>query len=395
MTCRRLLAGWIDGSVSLARLQALLGRGAALGFAMEKWQRAGLWILTRSDADYPDRLNRRLRADAPAVLFGCGNKSLLDRGGIAVVGSREASEDDLGFTAKFGKDAAGQGYSIVSGGARGVDQSAMLGALDSEGTAVGVLSDSLLRSATSAGYRKHIMAGDLVLTSPFSPEAGFNVGNAMARNRYIYCLADAAVVVNSTLEKGGTWNGALENLKAAWVPLWVKRNGSARSGNPELARRGAQWLPEGPGSLTALVDGAPAGAARESHPDLPLVMPGATAPLAFESEPGIPEGRASESAIVVNEPVPEPIAEPADGVEPRRADMDPYSLFMVRLHEITTGAPMTSSDIARRLELKKTETNAWLNRGVKEGKIRKTSKPVRYQSTPGGRRQGSLFGDDG
>jgi hypothetical protein len=92
----------------------------------------------------------------------------------------------------------------VSGEARGIDETAMLSALEHQGTAIGVLADRLLRAATSAKYRKHLMVNNLVLVSPFNPEAGFNVGNAMARNRHIYCLADAAVVVSSTRDKGGT-----------------------------------------------------------------------------------------------------------------------------------------------------------------------------------------------
>src|SRR5689334_19209736 len=76
-----LLAGWTDRSISISRIRTLLGRGVALGLAIEKWQRAGLWILTRSDPDYPERLKRRLRSGAPAVLFGCGEKNLLSLGG--------------------------------------------------------------------------------------------------------------------------------------------------------------------------------------------------------------------------------------------------------------------------------------------------------------------------
>ena len=52
----------------------------------------------------------------------------------------------------------------------------------------------------------------------------------MARNRYIYCLADTAIVISSTADKGGTWTGAIENLKAAWVPLWVKKTETQKSG---------------------------------------------------------------------------------------------------------------------------------------------------------------------
>ena len=250
-----VLSGWADRSISVPRLEELLGRGGALGLALERWQRAGLWVMTRSDPEYPRRLKERLGQESPPVLYGCGDKALLNRGGIAVVGSRDASEDDLAFTERLGRDAAGQGIAVVSGGARGVDQHAMLGAVGNEGVAVGVLADSLLRSTTSAKYRKHVACGRLVLISPFNPEARFNVGNAMTRNRYVYCLSDAAVVIGSKTGKGGTWSGAIEDLEAGWVPLWVKRSPDAGSGNSELVARGARWLPEELGSLGCLAMG--------------------------------------------------------------------------------------------------------------------------------------------
>lgn len=245
---RDFVVGWTDPAVPLVRLEALLSRGAALGLALEKWQRAGLWVLTRADVDYPERLKKRLRTKAPAALFGCGNQSLLNAGGIAVVGSRKADDDDLRFAEALGSHVAEQGKTIVSGGARGIDQRAMLGALESEGTAVGVLADSLLRAATSAKYRKYLVSKNLALVTPFNPEARFHVGSAMSRNKYIYCLADAGVAVCSTPERGGTWHGAVENLRDAWVPLWVRRNDSPGSGNPKLVERGARWLPHRPGT---------------------------------------------------------------------------------------------------------------------------------------------------
>ena len=250
---RDVLAGWTDPAVPLVRLEALLNRGAALGLSLERWQRAGLWVLTRSDIDYPVRLKKRLRAKAPATLFGCGNRRLLNAGGVAVVGSREADADDLRFANALGRQAADQARTVVSGGARGIDQRAMLGALENEGTAVGVLADNLLRSATSAKYRKYLMSNDLALVTPFNPEARFHVGSAMARNKYIYCLAEVGVAVCSKPARGGTWNGAVENLDAAWVPLWVRPNDSPLSGNSGLVRRGALCLPPrvGPDSLAA------------------------------------------------------------------------------------------------------------------------------------------------
>lgn len=247
------LEGWSDRSVTPDRIRQLLGRAGALGLALEKWQRAGLWVMTRSDPDYPSRLKKRLKFAAPAVLFGCGNRQLLDRGGIAVVGSRAASEQDLSYSSRLGAEIASQGFSVVSGGARGVDEAAMSGALEREGTGVGVLADSLLRAATSAKYRKGLMGNDLVLVSAFNPEAGFDVGNAMARNKYIYCLADAGIVVSTSKESGGTWNGAVENLKNGWVSLWVKEHDDLDSGNAALVKLGSRWLPAGDLTVSSLI----------------------------------------------------------------------------------------------------------------------------------------------
>jgi len=125
-----LLNGWSDKRITLERIEGLMDRGSALALAMEKWLRAGLWVMTRSDPDYPTRLKKRLRTDSPAILFGCGNRALLGGGGLAVVGSRNAVEQDLAYSRDLGATAANEGYSIVSGGARGVDETAMLGALE-------------------------------------------------------------------------------------------------------------------------------------------------------------------------------------------------------------------------------------------------------------------------
>ena len=102
-----LLSGWTDRTVTLSRLEDLLGRGGALGLALDKWQRAGVWVLTRSDSEYPARLKRRLGGEAPPVLFGCGNERLLGRGGIAVVGARDADEDDIAFAEAIGMSCRG------------------------------------------------------------------------------------------------------------------------------------------------------------------------------------------------------------------------------------------------------------------------------------------------
>ena len=376
-----VLSGWADGSITVLRLEELLGRGGALGLALERWQRAGLWVMTRSDPEYPRRLKERLGQESPPVLYGCGDKALLNRGGIAVVGSRDAGEDDLAFTERLGSDAAGQDVAIVSGGARGVDQRAMLGALENQGVAIGVLADSLLRSATSAKYRKHVTSGRLVLISPFNPEARFNVGNAMTRNRYVYCLSDAAVVISSKTGKGGTWSGAIEDLEAGWIPLWVKRSPDSGSGNSKLVARGARWLPEELGSLACLAKSDQTWLCHERQRQGYLSpeekKPSSTSTTEGPRPPVPPVvGGESPNTGLRNEKA--PIPSPTTPGIPESLGF--YELFLVRFAELTSEAPLRADEVCERLDdVEKSQVKKWLRRGVSDGEIEKLTRPVRYR----------------
>ena len=238
-----VLADWSDSrdKITTDRIETLLNRGMAMGVALEKWQGAGLWILTRADSEYPNRLRMRLGKNAPAVLFGAGNQRLLNAGGLAMVGSREIDNADQEYVRQIAAQAAQEGMNVVSGGARGVDEIAMKAALEVEGTALGILANGLLKAALSSKWRTYIKRRQLCLVSSYYPEAGFDVGNAMGRNKYIYCLSNYALVVQSAKGKGGTWAGATESLKNRWVKTFVQGE-SASPGLEALANLGASRL---------------------------------------------------------------------------------------------------------------------------------------------------------
>lgn len=373
-----LLAGWHDSRISQERILALLSRGHSLALAVEKWQRAGLWVVTRSDAEYPKRLKARLKESSPPVLFGCGNKSLLNDGGIAVVGSRNACEADLLFSDRLGAKAAAQGIGIVSGGARGVDEAAMLGAMQAGGAVIGVVADSLLRAATGAKWRKGLMDGSAVLVSPFYPEAGFNAGNAMARNKYIYCLADTSVVVHSG-KKGGTLNGARENLKHRWVPLWVKPTRDEDAANELLVEQGGRWCEEDAQCLDlhALLAAPLPVVGAEKYNQSDLFSPADEHVDVFSSrvqEPGaeIPYARASGAQPEKQE------SAAGEGLQAPGAPTDFYRVFVAELSRIAI-EPLKGDEVSEKTGLHKSQVTDWLKRALDDGYVKKLNRPVRYQ----------------
>jgi len=287
------LLGKISPAVDGAKIESLLGRGFMLSMAVETWQSAGVWVMSRKEADYPERLHR-LKQNAPPLIYGCGEKTLLSRGGLAIVGSRDVDAPGEEFTKRVASSSAREEMQVVSGGARGVDQLAMLAALEAGGTVVGVLADSLLRSATSGNAREAIQDGCLTLVSAFDPEAGFNVGNAMQRNKQIYALADFGLVVSSGFNEGGTWAGAVEQLeKLHLTPIFVRAGDDVPEGNRQLLRRAALPFPSGPlpDSLHAIF-----GAASQQNP-----QPMETADL-FALHETLPEYRSGGRAETLISP---------------------------------------------------------------------------------------------
>lgn len=225
------------------RVVRLRDRYAQLEQAVERWQQGAIWVTSRADSAYPSRLKQRLSGSAPPVLFGCGDVGILDSGGLAVVGSRHVSDELREYAAGIGRLTANAEWTLASGGARGIDLAAMNGALAEAGKAVGVLSHGLAKAAQQRDHHGFLLEDQLVLTSPYDPAAGFSVGNAMGRNKLIYALADAALVVNSDYGKGGTWAGAVEQLeRLKLVPIYVRPDPA--EGLQALIDRGARTWPE-------------------------------------------------------------------------------------------------------------------------------------------------------
>ncbi len=357
--------------VEKRRFQKLLGRGVQLGFAVEEWNRSGIWIICRSDDDYPSRYRNGLKKSAPAILYGVGDKSLLEGGGLAIVGSRNVDSVGEAFARDVAAWCARGRHPVVSGGARGVDKTAMDGALDAGGTVIGVLADSLLKTSVSREAREAIAENRLLLISHCHPKAPFNVGTAMGRNKLIYAMADAGLVVSSEYRKGGTWAGAEEELKRKSPrPVFVRVGPGSPVGNARLEDLGAipfpsDWEKLDSSSLHELIDQAKSESASQETPLFSNEM-------SCNSETRCQDQGIAES-VVANATT----LEKVDTSEIVPAARTAYDAVLELLLSFLS-EPSTVDELSERLDAKKNQVQDWLNRAMSESRVAKLTRPVRY-----------------
>ena len=71
-----LFANWEDKAINKDRLIALLDRKMALAIKLEKWIKAGIWIINRSDASYPENLKSKLKKIFLLLIFSSNRFTL-------------------------------------------------------------------------------------------------------------------------------------------------------------------------------------------------------------------------------------------------------------------------------------------------------------------------------
>jgi DNA processing protein len=231
---------------AIRKLEASKEKLAGQVFLAEQLAHNQVHLLTVLDEDYPKQLKVSLkREQAPPVLFYAGDLGILERKAIAIIGSRNASEESLAFTRAAARYCAGQGANVISGNARGVDRAAYEGATSSDGCTTVVLPHGI-RRLSGAQMRvlvPQIESGKVLLISQFHPDAQWVVSRAMERNKVVTGLAQIVIIAQSDIQ-GGTWEGANGALKQH-RPLYVRQptNDAALPGNQALIERGGHPLP--------------------------------------------------------------------------------------------------------------------------------------------------------
>lgn len=211
------LIGMGYGPEMAARILCLLEDTAPLQHYLQKGKQAGCIPITRVTNDYPVRLRQRLGQESPGILWAKGDLSLLTKPAVALVGNRDILPENADFAAKAGREAARQGYVLISGNARGADHIAQTACLEAGGQVISVVADELNKQKTQKNL---LYLSEEGYASPFSSV------RALSRNRVIHALADKTLVAQISSAKGGTWHGTVQNLKNNWSPVFCFYDGS-------------------------------------------------------------------------------------------------------------------------------------------------------------------------
>ena len=215
------------GSEMAKRIVSLLSEEDVLDYYLRKGRILGCTPITRISEGYPLHLRKRLGLDSPGVLWARGDVSLLNQPMVSLVGSRELREENYRFAAEVGRQAARQGYVLVSGNARGADRTAQESCLSAGGRVISVVADEL--------WKQPLRERVLYLSEDDFDEA-FSAQRALSRNRVIHALGIVTFVAQSSHRTGGTWVGTVKNLQNSWSSVYGYDDGS--SAMTELSQLG-------------------------------------------------------------------------------------------------------------------------------------------------------------
>ncbi len=201
-----------------ARIVDLLEEKELLKHYAYKGVRQGCLVTTRVSNGYPQTLRSRLGLDAPGSLWMKGDFAVLDTPAVSLVGSRELEENNRIFAREVGRQAALQGYTLISGNARGADREAQDSCLENGGKVISVVADTLFDKETQK---------NILYLSEDGYDLPFSAQRAHSRNRVIHAMPTLGVfVAQCSLKSGGSWSGTEKNLKHHWTDVFCYADGN-------------------------------------------------------------------------------------------------------------------------------------------------------------------------
>jgi DNA processing protein len=170
---------------------------------------AGVSLVTVLEEDYPTNL--RLIYNRPPFLFVRGELRPEDDRALAVVGTRNASEDGREQAARIARELVEHNVTVLSGLARGIDTVAHESTLDAGGRTVAVMGTGIRRvyPADNRELAARIIDAGGTLVSQFWPDAPPTRYSFPMRNVVMSGMGVGTVVVQASSTSGAKMQARL------------------------------------------------------------------------------------------------------------------------------------------------------------------------------------------
>ena len=217
------------------RVYTLLHRDVQLTYALAGFLEDGIEVVTQYDAEYPRRLNESLKDAAPPFIYRCGDAALPGQPAIAVLGISgvRTTPEARKQIEVLVSGATQQGYAVITGGELGVSRLTATLVAEGGGRLVDILGGGLREHLKNDAIARLVGEGRASVLSTEHPDALFTVNHAIARNKLLFALADAAFIFNTDCRRGEL--DALANRTCDWIYAWQDY-----AGNRPLLGRGAR-----------------------------------------------------------------------------------------------------------------------------------------------------------
>jgi DNA processing protein len=232
------------GPKLIANLQAVTEE--TIDAELAEAQARGARVMTELDEDYPQPL--RHVEGRPRVLYVRGRIEPADAVSVGVVGARRCTHYGIEQARRFGELLGRAGFTVVSGGARGIDTSAHRGVLAACGRTLAVMGCGLstVYPPENAELFEHILDQDRgALISELPMKTAVLAGNFPTRNRIISGLSLGVLVVEAARRSGAliTAREALEQGREVFAvpgrvdsPMSQGTNAMIRAGSADLVQ---------------------------------------------------------------------------------------------------------------------------------------------------------------
>jgi DNA processing protein len=196
---RTRLAGVVPDAIAGRILED--GRGPRVAAALAWAQQPGRSVVTLADPDYPQQLLQI--PDPPVLLYVTGDMRLLSSPSLAIVGSRNATQQGVINAERFARALSEAGLAIISGLALGIDAAAHRGGLAGRGSTIAVLgcgANVVYPMGNESLFAQIAENGAIV--SEFSLDTPPSRENFPRRNRLISGLSRGCLVIEAALASG-------------------------------------------------------------------------------------------------------------------------------------------------------------------------------------------------